>query len=174
MERKIYDSLYHDAKRRFEKLSEKGVVSRNYTHILAMLMRCVHEKVTRAWDDTESNVYRLRRAVLHPSLVLKDADDLVRTGADAAFIDVQKMIQSYVEANASGSNTPQEANEDGETKPAVNKGGNAYAEDVLNNLGQEEEAECPICMDVMQSPVLIPGCLHQGSVPFTTVFSYVH
>ena len=38
LERKIYDSLYSDAKRRFEKLNEKGVVSKNYTSILAMLM----------------------------------------------------------------------------------------------------------------------------------------
>ena len=39
LERKIYDSLYSDAKRDFENLNEKGLVSRNYTHILAMLMR---------------------------------------------------------------------------------------------------------------------------------------
>ena len=41
LERKIYDSLYSDAKKNFENLNEKGLVSRNYTHILAMLMRFV-------------------------------------------------------------------------------------------------------------------------------------
>ena len=41
LERKIYDSLYSDAKKDFEHLTEKGLVSRNYTHILAMLMRYV-------------------------------------------------------------------------------------------------------------------------------------
>ena len=41
LERKIYDSLYSDAKKDFEHLNEKGLVSRNYTHILAMLMRYV-------------------------------------------------------------------------------------------------------------------------------------
>ena len=41
LERKIYDSLYSDAKKDFENLNEKGLVSRNYTHILAMLMRFV-------------------------------------------------------------------------------------------------------------------------------------
>lgn len=40
LERKIYDSLYSDAKKNFEQLNEKGLISRNYTHILAMLMRC--------------------------------------------------------------------------------------------------------------------------------------
>ncbi len=41
LERKIYDSLYTDAKKDFENLNAKGLVSRNYTHILAMLMRSV-------------------------------------------------------------------------------------------------------------------------------------
>ena len=39
LERKIYDSLYSDAKKNFDRLSEKGLVGKNYTHILAMLMR---------------------------------------------------------------------------------------------------------------------------------------
>lgn len=41
LERKIYDSIYISAKRSFEKLNAKGLVSKNYTHILAMLMRYV-------------------------------------------------------------------------------------------------------------------------------------
>lgn len=39
LERKFYDSIYHSAKRNFEQLDAKGLVSRNYTHILAMLMK---------------------------------------------------------------------------------------------------------------------------------------
>jgi len=39
MERKIYDSIYAEAKRDYEQLNARGLVSRNYTHILAMLMR---------------------------------------------------------------------------------------------------------------------------------------
>lgn len=41
LERKIYDSIYISAKRNFERLNAKGLVSKNYTHILAMLMRSV-------------------------------------------------------------------------------------------------------------------------------------
>jgi len=41
LERKIYDSIYLPAKRNFEQLEAKGLVSKNYTHILAMLMRRV-------------------------------------------------------------------------------------------------------------------------------------
>jgi hypothetical protein len=40
-ERKIYDSVYVEAKKKFQQLNAKGLVSKNYTHILAMLMRFV-------------------------------------------------------------------------------------------------------------------------------------
>lgn len=39
LERRIYDSMYTDAKKHFEQLRAKGLVGKNYTHILAMLMR---------------------------------------------------------------------------------------------------------------------------------------
>lgn len=49
LERKIYDSIYISAKRNFEKLNAKGLVSKNYTHILAMLMRYI---VQHMFDTT--------------------------------------------------------------------------------------------------------------------------
>ena len=166
LERKIYDSLYSDAKRRFEKLSEKGVVSKNYTSILAMLMGFV---VPLKLTLTVPNVFfypsRLRRAVLHPSLVLKDPEDATKFTADQAFVDVQNMVRSYIDLteadNGSGSNDKSTPNGDAplNTQNAISS---TYAQDVLTSLDQAEEAECPICMDVMQSPVLIPQCLHQG------------
>jgi DNA repair protein RAD5 len=39
LERKIYDSIYLSAKKNFEQLDAKGLLGKNYTHILAMLMR---------------------------------------------------------------------------------------------------------------------------------------
>ena len=39
MERKIYDSIFSTVKKDFDRLNAKGLVSQNYTHILAMLMR---------------------------------------------------------------------------------------------------------------------------------------
>lgn len=39
LEKKIYDSIYASAKRNFEQLNAQGLVSKNYTHILAMLMK---------------------------------------------------------------------------------------------------------------------------------------
>ena len=38
-ERKLYDSIYMDVRKKFERLNEKGLVNKNYTSILAMLMR---------------------------------------------------------------------------------------------------------------------------------------
>lgn len=39
LERKIYDSMYSNAKKDFDRLNASGLVGKNYTHILAMLMR---------------------------------------------------------------------------------------------------------------------------------------
>ena len=47
---------------------------------------------------------------------------------------------------------------DGETLAGDNK---IFAEGVLNTLGQEFDAECPICFDAMDMPVIIPNCMHQ-------------
>lgn len=38
-ERKLYDSIYLDVRKKFQRLNEKGLVNKNYTSILAMLMR---------------------------------------------------------------------------------------------------------------------------------------
>jgi DNA repair protein RAD5 len=39
IERKFYDSIYEEVKEDFERLDARGLVGKNYTHILAMLMR---------------------------------------------------------------------------------------------------------------------------------------
>ena len=39
LERRIYDSIYTDVKRKFDQLNANGLVGKNYTHILSMLMR---------------------------------------------------------------------------------------------------------------------------------------
>ena len=43
-EQKVYDSIYDTAKRNFDQLNAKGLVGKNYTHILAMLMRSVLDR----------------------------------------------------------------------------------------------------------------------------------
>ncbi|GLB43501.1 putative HIRAN domain containing protein [Lyophyllum shimeji] len=124
LERKIYDQIYISAKRDFETLNAKGLVSRNYTHILAMLMR-------------------LRRAVLHPSLVLTADDERTLSPDGEGSIDVNDLIRRFTDAETAGG------------------GKNTFAEEVLANLADAEAEECPICLDVMETPMIIPGCMHQ-------------
>ncbi|KAG1754761.1 SNF2 family N-terminal domain-containing protein [Suillus paluster] len=126
-EQKMYDSIYNAAKRNFDQLNAKGLVGKNYTHILAMIMR-------------------LRRAVLHPDLVA-DASDGTETkpagdSKDGA-IDVDTLMKDISKNDlSSGSKV-------------------AYAESVLASIDTSSDAECPICLDVMQTPSIIPLCMHQ-------------
>ncbi|KAJ8489879.1 hypothetical protein ONZ45_g13407 [Pleurotus djamor] len=121
LERKLYDSIYITAKKNYDQLNAKGLVTKNYTHILAMLMR-------------------LRRAVLHPALVLGTSDELVAEG-DGVF-DKEELAQQFTQS-------------DGESK-------NRFAEQVLADLDKVDDAECPICFDVMDVPTVIPECMHKS------------
>lgn len=88
---------------------------------------------------------RLRRAVLHPNLVLSSDDEGIKASSKGA-IDVDALVKQFGEGNDSASD---------------NK---VYAEGVLANLEGEEGQECPICFDVMDTPTIIPNCLHQRCV----------
>ena len=86
----------------------------------------------------------LRRAVLHPNLVLASNDAVAsKASSSAAAINVNELIEQF----GKGENTA------GDSR--------VYAEGVLANLGQEEDAECPICFDVMETPTILPDCMHQ-------------
>ncbi|KAH7922804.1 hypothetical protein BV22DRAFT_1016617 [Leucogyrophana mollusca] len=126
-ERKIYDSIYNHAKRDFEQLNAKGLVGKNYTHILAMLMR-------------------LRRAVLHPDLVVDpdDVDEKPNSGSKDGTIDVDAIIENLSEEDASAKTSKK-----------------VFAESVLATLKDTDNGECPICLDVMETPAIIPTCMHQ-------------
>lgn len=40
--------------------------------------------------------------------------------------------------------------------------GNVFAQNALKDLELDEaDAECPMCMDVMESPMIIPECMHR-------------
>ena len=43
-------------------------------------------------------------------------------------------------------------------------GSKAFAENVLAHLSEEDFDECPICLDVMERPMLLPGCFHKWCV----------
>ncbi|KAG9222353.1 hypothetical protein CCMSSC00406_0002688 [Pleurotus cornucopiae] len=120
LEHKLYDSIYATVKLNFDQLSAKGLITKNYTHILAMLMR-------------------LRRAVLHPSLVLGNTEEITADGDGT--VDKDELVQKLTEDES--------------------KAKNAFAEKVLAGLADEDEAECPICFDVMDVPTIIPVCMHK-------------
>ncbi|KAK7064681.1 DNA repair protein RAD5 [Favolaschia claudopus] len=126
MERKIYNSLFNSAKRDFQQLNAKGLVGKNYTHILAMLMR-------------------LRRAVLHPKLVLSSDDERVLPKNVDDTVDVNELLKKF-----------------GDDAQAPEGSVNVFAQNTLKDLQIDEaDSECPVCMDVMQSPMIIPQCLHR-------------
>ena len=84
-------------------------------------------------------IRRLRRAVLHPNLVIPAGTDDKALGGET--VDIEALIQSFTQGE--GSN------------------GNAFAEGALQNLGMDDNTECPICLDVMEKAMIIPGCMHK-------------
>ena len=94
----------------------------------------------------------LRRAVLHPSLVLTADDDDVTPQGDGS-VDINAMIRRFTSGN----------NADGEKNENSQSSGNTYAENVLTNLSQDdpEADECPICFDIMERPMVFPRCMHK-------------
>lgn len=92
---------------------------------------------------TDPSLFRLRRAVLHPNLVFTEKDE--RPAGDGVVVDVNEMIKKFAEGNEQSS---------------------AFAESVLANLDDEVEdtSECPICLDVMELPMIVPVCLHRWFV----------
>ena len=63
-------------------------------------------------------------------------------------VDVDALIQTFNEEESSGTLAK----------------GNVFAEGVLSDLGEVSDSECPICLDVSEAPVMIPGCMHQWCV----------
>ncbi|KAJ6601311.1 DNA repair protein RAD5 [Mycena vulgaris] len=125
-ERKIYNSLFNSAKRDFEQLDAKGLIGKNYTHILAMLMR-------------------LRRAVLHPNLVLASDDERSLPEDGDGTVDVNELIKRFAQDNQTGESSS-----------------NVFAQNALENLDLDTtDSECPLCLDVIQSPMIIPECMHR-------------
>ena len=74
--------------------------------------------------------------------MLSSDDEGVKSNSKGA-IDVDALVKQFGEGSDSAND---------------NK---VFAEGVLANLEGEEGQECPICFDVMDTPTIIPNCLHQ-------------
>ncbi len=79
--------------------------------------------------------------MLHPSLVLSPEEDRALSPSGDGFIEVKDILGAFQEEGSSS-------------------GSNTFAQNALANLGGDV-SECPICMDVMDKPMLIPECMHQ-------------
>ena len=110
-----------------------------------MLMKCVSLSVSRLLIADLTR--RLRRAVLHPNLVIPAGTDDKALGGET--VDIEALIQSFTQGE--GSN------------------GNVFAEGALQNLGMDDNTECPICLDVMEKAMIIPGCMHKWYAFFSGV-----
>lgn len=85
----------------------------------------------------------LRRAVLHPDLVVDPKDQENEPPSGSKRIEIDTFIHDVAEQQ-----TPDAPN-------------TSFAKNVLSNLATPETDECPICLDVMETAVIIPQCLHR-------------
>lgn len=85
--------------------------------------------------------------MLHPSLVLTPDDERALSPVGDGTIDVNDLIRRFADT--------EKAEEGGDKS--------TFAEEVLAKLANTdtEAEECPICLDVMETPMIIPGCMHQ-------------
>ena len=88
--------------------------------------------------------------MLHPSLIAKTGAE--NQGDDQASQDAEIDLQSLIAQFTTG-----------ETG-AVDEVQASFASKVLNGLQVEDDQECPICMEVMDPPVLAPKCMHKAYV----------
>ena len=83
--------------------------------------------------------------MLHPNLVLSSDDERSLPDDAAGTVDVNELIKRF-------------ANDEQTAEGSVN----VFAQNALKDLQVDEsDAECPMCMDVMQSPMIMPECMHR-------------
>jgi DNA repair protein RAD5 len=58
-------------------------------------------------------------------------------------VDIDALISKFTEGGAEGDALP-----------------NTFAEGVLKSLDEADCEECAVCLDLMDTPILVPGCMH--------------
>lgn len=128
-------------------MDAKGTVGKNWHSIFALLMRYA---AILSILNPFLIIYRLRRAVLHPSLIAAK-DEEVKKVDRSGEIDVDELIKRYM-------------NDGGESNDT---GAPSFAHSNVEALKGNSEQECSICLEPMDPPVLIPLCMHS-----TLVYSF--
>lgn len=157
-ERKLYDYIYMDVQKKFQRLNEKGLVNKNYTSILAMLMRYDLPFLHLLAPIVMFSGHRLRRAVLHPHLVMTQ-EELEELENSSSSTSGTVKLEDLVKHESDGA--------------TVSKTNTTFVEETLKSLNagsgnegdtSEGSDECPLCLDIMESPVLVPPCMHKWYV----------
>lgn len=79
--------------------------------------------------------------MLHPDLVV-DPKDQVNEPVPKC-VEIDALIHDVAERHTSDASSK------------------SFAKSVLSNLATPETDECPICLDVIETAVIIPQCLHR-------------
>ncbi|KAL7788358.1 SNF2 family N-terminal domain-containing protein [Trichoderma ceciliae] len=134
-ERDIYDHIFNKVKNTFAKNMEAGTVLKAFTTIFAQVMR-------------------LRQACCHPVLVRnKDIvadEEEAGAAADAATglgddMDLESLITRFTAMT-------DEASKDRQT----------YGAHALDEIRNESEKECPLCLDEPMNEQIVTGCWHSA------------
>lgn len=134
-EREVYDHIFMRAKRTFAANVEAGTVMKSYTTIFAQILR-------------------LRQSCCHPTLVRRKevvADELEEAAAlDASTgfnddMDLQDLIKRFTET---------------EEEEGSGTSANVYGANVLKQIREEAEQECPICSEEKMVDMVVTGCFH--------------
>ncbi|KAG8832472.1 DNA helicase rad5 [Serendipita sp. 399] len=100
--------------------------------------------VGRNWHSLFALLMRLRRAVLHPALISAARRDISDSADRDGEVNVEDLVTLYM-------------NQGGSSSGATND--NNFARSNLAAL-RDKTQECPICLESMDPPILIPTCMH--------------
>ena len=92
--------------------------------------------------------------MLHPSLVAAAVAADAKDPDDNGEMSAGDMIRQFADGGGE------------------DDGSKAFAENVLAHLSEEDFDECPICLDVMERPMLLPGCFHKWCVTSFEEWTY--
>ncbi|KAH0602790.1 uncharacterized protein H6S33_008440 [Morchella sextelata] len=130
-EREVYDHLRNRAKQSLAHNLEAGTLMKSYTSILAQILR-------------------LRQSCCHPTLIRKKEiveDELV---AEAAY-DAAKGFSDDMDLNELIDRFSDQQNEENS---------NIYGVEILKQIRDEVEHECPVCFSAPMDDMTVTGCYH--------------
>ena len=99
---------------------------------------------------------RLRRAVLHPNLVLTKNVERALSPDDGGRVDVNDLIARFAQEGQ-----------------VADGGPSKFADNFIASLKHDDNADCPICFNEMEAPMVIPKCMHQLYVFYSLFLKYL-